>query len=138
MRLRGFGPIFLLVWLAVPASAWAPDGGPAVLRRDTGLIGGWVRSWEDEGRIGVEDLLLASNGEWLRRQGVVSSDAGAVAPPDESNGMWYTDSGTLILLESRTSDRAMLRRPYLLDDETDRLTLSAEGESGPLVYFRYR
>lgn len=107
-------------------------------RRDPSVVGGWVRSWTGSGGVTVEEIVLWSNGEWRRRTAVVSPATGLLGEPAEEIGTWYTEEGTLVLLEHGSAPSEALRAAYELSDRADSLTLR-RGEGGvPIEYFRYR
>jgi len=107
-------------------------------RREAALVGGWVASTHDpaSATVTVDDLVLGANGEWTRRVSRVGSDQGLLAPPAESSGTWFTEEGTVVLLDRGSAVDEVLRSPFSIDDRSERLTLEADG--GPVLYYRFR
>ena len=107
-------------------------------RREAALVGGWVASTHDpaSSTVTVDDLVLGANGEWTRRIGRVASDQGLLEPPEESSGTWFTEEGTVVLLDRGSAVDEVLRSAFLIDDRSEQLTLEADG--GPVLYHRYR
>jgi len=107
-------------------------------RREAALVGGWVASSRDpaSSTVLVDDLVLGANGEWTRRISRVGSDQGLLAPPAESSGTWFTEAGTVVLLDRGSAADEVLRSPYSIDDRSEQLTLESDEE--PLRYYRYR
>lgn len=107
-------------------------------RREAALVGGWVASTHDlaSRTVTVDDLVLGANGEWIRRIGRVGSDQGLLEPPEESTGTWFTEEGTVVLLDRGSAVDEVLRSAFLIDDRSEELTLEVGGE--PVLYHRYR
>jgi hypothetical protein len=107
-------------------------------RREAALVGGWVSSTHDVAAftVTVDDLLLGANGEWTRRASRVGSDQGLREPPTETSGTWFTEEGTVVLLDRGSAVDEVLRSPFLIDDRSEQLTLEVDGR--PVLYYRYR
>ncbi|MBN1774379.1 MAG: hypothetical protein JXB32_24170 [Deltaproteobacteria bacterium] len=107
-------------------------------RREAALVGGWVAATHDpsSSTVTVDDLVLGANGEWTRGQSRVGSDQGLLAPPEETSGTWFTEEGTLVLLDRGSAVDEVLRSAFLIDDRSEELTLEVGG--GPVLYYRYR